>query len=178
MSIRTLSSELVWENPWLRVREDRVEYEDGRQGVQAVVERDDFAVIVPEENDGFHLVEQYRYATARRSWEFPSGSFPMGVSGSPEEMAHAELREETGFTARVWRDLGLLHVANGSTDQAAHVFHATGLTPGPPEREVGEQDMRERWFSRSDFEAMVRDGVITDGPTVAAYLLLQLHERT
>jgi 8-oxo-dGTP pyrophosphatase MutT (NUDIX family) len=174
VSIETLSSEVVYENPWLSVREDRIAYADGSHGVYAVVDRDDFALVIPAENDGFHLVEQYRYPTGVRSWEFPSGSFPPGVSGSVEEMARAELAEETGFTAGTLRPLGRLHVANGTTGEAVHAFVATDLVAGEPHREVAEQDMRQQWFSREDVETMIRDGVITDGPSVAAYLLLLL----
>jgi 8-oxo-dGDP phosphatase len=174
VSITTLSSEVVYENPWLSVREDRIEFADGSRGVYAVVDRDDFALVIPEDGGGFHLVEQYRYPTGRRSWEFPSGSFPPGVSGTVEEMATAELAEETGFTAGRLRRLGYLHVANGTTGEGVHVFIAADLVPGEPRREVAEQDMRQQWFSRHDVEAMIRDGVITDGPSVAAYLLLTL----
>ena len=54
---------------------------------------------------------------------------------------------------------------------------ATGLEAGPPEREPEEQDMRQQWVTRDRFEAMVRDGVITDDSTLAAYALLLLHEQ-
>ena len=36
--------------------------------------------------------------------------------------------------------------------------------------------MTQAWFSRTDVEQMIRDGVITDGPAVAAYLLLTLDD--
>jgi 8-oxo-dGDP phosphatase len=97
------------------------------------------------------------------------------VSGDVESMAAAELREETGFTAGTLKRLGYLHVANGTTGQGVHVFLAEDLVPGEPDREVAEQDMEQRWFSRPDVEAMIREGVITDGPSVAAYLLMNLH---
>jgi 8-oxo-dGTP pyrophosphatase MutT (NUDIX family) len=174
VSITTLSSALVYENPWLAVREDQVEYADGSRGTQSVVDRPDFALVLPAERDGFHLVEQYRYATGLRSWEFPSGSWPPGHAGSVEEMAAAELAEETGHTARHWHRLGDLHVANGTTGQVMHVFLATDLTAGAPQREVAEQDMRSQWFPRAEVERMLRDGTITDAPSLAAYLLLTL----
>ena len=75
MSIETVSSKVVYENPWLSVREDEVEYANGTRGIHSVVDRPDFALVVPAERDGFHLVEQYRYTIQSRSWEFPSGSF-------------------------------------------------------------------------------------------------------
>ena len=130
--------------------------------------------MIPAERDGFHLVEQYRYPTGARSWEFPSGSFPPGTTGSVEEMAASELAEETGFKAGSWRALGRLDVASGTTGQRVHVFLASDLVPGEPHREPAEQDMVQRWFSRTRVEQMIRDGVITDGPSVAAYLLMTL----
>jgi 8-oxo-dGTP pyrophosphatase MutT (NUDIX family) len=174
VSITTLSSRVVYQSPWLSVREDEVEFADGARGRYSVVDRRDFAVVVPAERGGFHLVNQYRYTVGMRCWEFPSGSFPAGVSGAPEEMAAAELAEETGFTARTWRKLGYVHVANGTTAEGADVFLATDLVPGEPDREVSEQDMTQQWFSHEEVRQMIREGVITDGPTLAAYLLLDL----
>jgi hypothetical protein len=43
---------------------------------------------------------------------------------------------------------------------------------------VEEQDLRHRWFPRGEFEAMIRDGVITDDSTLAAYTLFLLSEET
>lgn len=175
MSIKTLTSDVVYENPWLSVREDQIEFADGTRGLYSVVDRPDFALIIPADSDGFHLVEQYRYTTQSRSWEFPAGSFPPGVTGTPEQMAAAELADETGFTTGNLRRLGYLHCANGTTGEGAHVFLATDLVPGQPNREIAEQDMRQRWFPRREVERMLKDGVITDGPSMAAYLLFTLN---
>nr|BFE84753.1 hypothetical protein GCM10020093_073540 [Planobispora longispora] len=57
------------------------------------------------------------------------------------------------------------------------MFLATGLSAGVPQREHEEQDMRHRWVSRGEFEQMIRAGSIRDDSTVAAYLLLLMHER-
>jgi 8-oxo-dGTP pyrophosphatase MutT (NUDIX family) len=167
---------VVYRNPWLSLREDQIEYANKTRGIYSVVDMPDFAVVIPAERDGFHLVEQYRYPTQTRSWEFPSGSFPPGTTGTVEQMAAAELAEETGFRARTWRKLGFLHCANGMTSEGFHVFLATDLVPGDPHRENAEQDMRQQWFTRIEVERMFRDGVITDAPTVAAYYLLRLHD--
>ena len=174
MSITTLSSRVVYENQWLTLREDQIEHADGSRGLYNVVDKPDFALVIPMQDDGFHLIEKYRYTVCRRSWEFPSGSFPPGVSGTFEEMAVAELAEETGLRAARFEKLGYLHCANGMTGGGVHVFLATDLTPGEPDREQTEQDMVQRWFPRQELEQMLRDGTITDSPTLAAYLLLTL----
>ena len=176
MSIRTLSSRVVYENPWMTLREDEIEYGDGSRGLYGVVDKPDFAVVIPAQNGGFHLVEQYRYTLGGRRWEFPQGSFPSGVTGTPEELAATELAEETGFTAARLERLGYLNCAQGFTGQGFHVFLATDLTPGEPDREDTEQDMREQWFPRGEVERMIRTGVITDDSTLAAYLLLVMRE--
>ena len=60
---------------------------------------------------------------------------------------------------------------------AGHYFLATRLEPGAPEREAEEQDMRQAWVTRTRFEEMIGEGLITDDSTVAAYALLLLRER-
>lgn len=172
--MRTVSSRVIYTNPWLTLREDQVERPDGSQGIYSVVDTHDFAMVLPFEDGGFHLVEQYRYPVRARSWEFPSGSFPAGVTGTPEQLAAAELREETGFTAGRLERLGSLNPANSMTGQTCHVFLATDLTPGEPDREPTEQDMRQKWFAREEVARMVAGGAMTDGPSMAAYLLFTM----
>ncbi|MCW2902120.1 MAG: hydrolase [Streptosporangiaceae bacterium] len=175
-TIRKLSSQVVYENRWMTVREDRIERPDGSRGVYGVVDKPDFALVIPAEHDGFHLVEEYRYPIGRRSWSFPQGGYPDKREGDPEELARAELAEETGLRARTLTRLGFLHGSHGTTGQGFHAFLATGLEPGDTAREAEEQDMRQRLVTRGDFEQMIRDGAITDDSTVAAYTLLLLHE--
>ena len=95
--MRTTSSREVYRNDWIRVREDEIELPDGTPGIYGVVEKRDFALVLPAEDGGFWLVEQYRHPIGRRSWEFPQGTWPAGAGGGPEELARAELAEEIGL---------------------------------------------------------------------------------
>jgi 8-oxo-dGDP phosphatase len=175
--VRRLASGIVYEDSWMRLRRDEIERPDGSRGSYAFVEKADFALVIPAENDGFHLVEEYRYPISRRTWSFPQGGFPPGRTGTPEELARLELAQETGLRARCLVKLGFLHCAHGITSQGGHFFLATGLEPGPPEREHEEQDMRQAWVPRTGFEEMISNGVITDDSTLAAYALLLISER-
>ena len=98
--IKALTSSVVYTDNWIRLRRDEIERRDGSRGTYAVIERRDFAVIIPAERGGFHLVEEYRYPVGRRSWSFPQGGFPHGESGTPEELARLELAQETGLRAQ------------------------------------------------------------------------------
>ncbi|TFV62565.1 UNVERIFIED_ORG: NUDIX hydrolase [Bacillus sp. AZ43] len=172
--MRTTSSREVYRNPWTRVREDVVEYPDGTTSVYGVVERPDFALVIPAERDGFWLVEQFRHPIGRRSWEFIQGTWSAGADGSPEELARAELAEETGLRAGSLEHLGRLDLAPGLMTQRFDVWLATELTPGPTAREASEADMRTAFVTESELRARIRDGRFTDAPSLAAYGLLRL----
>jgi len=175
--VRTLATGIVYEDSWMRLRRDEIERRDGSRGTYAFVEKPDFALVIPAENDGFHLVEEYRYPIRRRTWSFPQGGWPAGQSGSPADLARLELAQETGLRASALVKLGFLHCAHGITSQGGHFFVATGLEPGPPDREHEEQDMRQEWVPRARFEEMIGEGIITDDSTLAAYALLLVSER-
>jgi 8-oxo-dGTP pyrophosphatase MutT (NUDIX family) len=175
--IRTLSSGVIYTDNWMRLRKDEIERADGARGTYAFVERKNFALIIPAENDGFYLVEEYRYPLGRRGWSFPQGAFPAGQDGTPEELARAELAQETGLRAGRLTRLGTVAVAHGMSGQYGEHWLATLLTQGEPDLEPEELGLRHAWVSRKDFEAMTQDGRIVDGSTLAAYALLLMAER-
>ncbi|WP_406688906.1 NUDIX hydrolase [Saccharopolyspora sp. ID03-671] len=171
------SSREVYSNPWMTVREDGVRRDDGSDGIYGVIDKPDYALVIPLDGDRVHLVEQFRYPLGLRRWEFPQGTAPDRADVEAGELAARELREETGLRAATMRELGLLDVAPGMSSQRGRVFVATDLTEGAHEREHEEQDMRTAWFSRAEFEKMIAAGEVTDAQSVAAYALLLLHER-
>jgi 8-oxo-dGTP pyrophosphatase MutT (NUDIX family) len=173
--VRQIGSRVVYRNNWMTVREDDIQFADGTVSIYGVVDKADYAIAVAEEDGYLHLVEQYRYACAKRSLEFPMGGWPAGKSGTAEELAIAELSEETGLTAASWVHIGHLIQSSGYSPQAFDIYLATDLTPGAHNREHTEVDMVHKVLSESQFRELIADGTITDGPTIAAYAMLQLH---
>lgn len=172
-----LSSRQVYANSWMTVREDGIRRPDGTEGIYGVVDKPTYALVIAREGDRLHLVEQFRYAVGRRGWEFPAGTAPDRAAADPADLAVRELREETGLVAGRMELIGHLDVAPGMSSQTGTVWLATELTRGPVQREHTEQDMRSAWFPAAEFEAMAASGEITDSQSLAAYLLLQLHDR-
>lgn len=167
----------MYRNKWMTVREDGIRRPDGSSGIYGVVDKPDYALIIPMDGDRLHLVEQFRYPLGLRRWEFPQGTAPDLAELPAPELAARELREETGLIAGRLEELGVLDVAAGISSQRGRVFVATELTEGPHAREPEEQDMRTAWFSRDEFEKLIARGEITDAQSLAAYALLLLHER-
>ena len=175
MSIRTLSTRTVYENPWLRVREDEIERVGGDglpvRGVYAVVEKSDFAVVVPWDGETLTLVGQYRYTLGRHTWELPQGSVD---DAEPEEVARTELAEETGLSAGTLKHLGRFDGAVGHSSQGFHVWLATDLREGQARPEGEEVDMTTRRVTPDEFERMIAEGEMTDAHSVCAWFLVKL----
>ena len=176
--MRTLDTRVVFENPWMALREDLVERPDGSTGYYAVVECPDFVVVIPFDGERFHLVEQYRYPVRGRYWEFPQGAVRAATTLTPVEMAVIELAEETGITAGHLEPLGFLHGGYGRSTNGFHAYLATDLTPGVPHREVEEQDMRTTAVTPEELWGLVETGACTDAASLAALALLDRAERT
>jgi ADP-ribose pyrophosphatase len=174
--IEQVSSRIVYQNAWMTVREDEIRRSDGAPGIYGVIVKPPSALIVPFADEGFWLVEQYRYAVGGRFWEFPQGTMPDRSDAEPAAVARHELAQETGLGASELRWIGRFFHAYGMSDQACNVWLATGLSPDPdaaaPDPE--ESDLISRWFERREVEKMIREGVITDLATVAAFGLLLL----
>jgi 8-oxo-dGTP pyrophosphatase MutT (NUDIX family) len=175
-AITRLSSRLVYENRWLRLREDRVRRLDGSAGIYSVLERAEFAVICPVQDGIVHLVEQFRYPIGQRSWEFPMGTWEWRQDVKPHDLAAGELQEETGLRAGTLIEIGRVFQAAGYSDQAGRVFFATDLTQGAPQLEQEEQDMTQGQFPLAEFERMIRDGVVRDVVTISAFALARLKD--
>jgi 8-oxo-dGTP pyrophosphatase MutT (NUDIX family) len=172
--IETRASRIVYENRWMRVREDAIERQDGSPGIYGVVEKTDFAVIVPFDNGLIHLVEQFRYPVQGRYWELPQGSWEDAPGTDPLDLARAELREETGLTAESMLHVGHLYECYGYSTQGYHIYLAQGLEAGEAKRDQTEQDMVSRAFPLEEVLSMIAEGVIKDGTTVAALGMLRL----
>jgi ADP-ribose pyrophosphatase len=171
--IETVATRVVYENRWMRVREDAIRRQDGSPGIYGVVEKPDFAIIAPIEDGMIHLVEQYRYPVRGRYWELPQGSWEQAPDADPLDLARAELREETGLTAETMRHMGHLFECYGYSEQGFHIYLAEGLRAGEASREPEERGMISRAFPVAEVMDMIFDGRIKDAATIAALGLLR-----
>jgi 8-oxo-dGTP pyrophosphatase MutT (NUDIX family) len=172
-SITTLASREVYRNHWMRVREDEILRSNGERGIYGVVEKHDAAIILPIDQGRVWLVEQFRYTIQERALELPQGGWEMEVE-NPEDLARGELKEESGLEAAEMVHLGDLWIAYGFLRQKLHVYLATGLTHAEKKPDAEEHDLVVRSVAVEEFEEMMRNGVIRDECTLAAWGLYLL----
>ncbi len=165
----TVSRRVVYDNPWIRVREDQVLRPDGLPGIYGVVEFKNRAVgVLPVDAEGrIWLVGQYRYPLQAFSWEIPEGG--SSESETPESTARRELREETGLIAGRIEPVAISHLSNSVSDELGYLFRATELTQGPDDPE-GSERLTVRRFEWDEVWGMLKRGEITDSLSVISLL--------
>jgi 8-oxo-dGTP pyrophosphatase MutT (NUDIX family) len=166
---RRVSTNRVYENQWITVREDQVVRPDGNPGIYGVVHFKNRAMgVLPIDDDGnVWLVGQHRYAFDAYSWEMPEGGVPEG-----EDLldgAKRELLEETGLRAEHWERGLTSHLSNSVTDETATWYIATGLSEGQAQPD-GTERIEVRKMPFQEALRMVLDGHITDSLSMIAIL--------
>ncbi len=162
------SEELVFECNWFKIRKDEVMKPNGEKGAYYVMEKHPSVFIVPVQvahpENFVYLIKQFRYATGKWSWELPAGSTD---GNDPLESAKRELKEETGFEASTWDFNGTYEVAAGLSNNIGHIYIVTGLTQTDSNKQDEEGIVDCQKFTISQIKYMIKNGDISDGPTLA-----------
>jgi len=137
---RVLDSRYVLRRRWMEIREERVELSSGHVIEEFhVVEYPDWVcVLCLTESGDAVLVRQYRHGIGEICLELPAGVIDPGES--VEAAARRELREETGYAADGWVNLGSVAPEPHRHTNRAHLRVATGARrAGDPELEMSEE---------------------------------------
>ena len=169
--MKTIASRVAYETPWLRVRQDDVEWEGGKRGEFGYIElQHDIAMIAALTDDRrVALVRQWRHPWGRDSWELPAGRCEPGETAL--EGAQRELREETGVTARTWRHLCTFY-GSASIATQFHYYLATDIEEGATQRDVEEADMVVAWVPLEEAVRGVMDSRIVHSSAIGGILRL------
>jgi ADP-ribose pyrophosphatase len=170
---QSLSHEIKYDNPWIRLTEHQVINPSGGKGIYGVVQFKNKAIgVVPVDEHGFiWLVGQYRFPLNQYSWEIPEGGGPLAIE--PLFAAKRELLEETGISAQHYELILEMHLSNSVSDEHALIYLATDLSFGTAEPEETEMLAIQK-ISLTDAYEWVNIGKITDSLSVAAILKLRL----
>jgi 8-oxo-dGTP pyrophosphatase MutT (NUDIX family) len=168
---QTLSTETVYDNPWIRVEDHRVVNPSGNQSQYGKVcfKNRAVGILAVDAAANIYLVGQHRYTLDEYSWELPMGGAPLAED--PLTAAQRELREETGLSAGSWLELMRVHTSNSVTDEAGLIYLARDLLEGKPDFEDTE-DLTIKVLPLNEAIQWVRNGDITDAISVAGILRL------
>ena len=164
-----LSSEVVYENPWIRVDHDTVLTPGGSEGIYGCVHFKNHAVgILAIDDSGWTwLVQQTRYPHSCMTWEIPEGGSP--AEEACLDSAKRELVEEAGLEATQWSEWLQLQLSNSVTDEVATIYLAQDLSQNHTRHEDTE-DISVKHLPLKKAVQMVHSGEIVDAMSVASLL--------
>jgi 8-oxo-dGTP pyrophosphatase MutT (NUDIX family) len=164
------SSEIVYQNPWIRIHEDKVIMPSGKPGLYAYMESNDSVVIIAlDDEQKIRLIRQFSYPVAAWSWRVPQGG---GDKQHSLQAAKRELKEEAGIEARTWELLGEFRVCNGLMTERCTAYLATDSTLKAHTDDEEAIDGAS-WVTMAEADAKIERGDIDDSQSIVAIHLAQ-----
>lgn len=132
---KTLSSKMVFDHTWYRLRQDQVALPNGQIVDDYFVSlRPDIATVLPITADGqVVFVRQYRHGVGEILLELPAGTF--NPKEEPLAVAKRELAEETGYVGEEWGAIATFYNNPVKQNNRIHLFKAQ------PVRLAGQQQL-------------------------------------
>jgi len=114
------------------------------------------------------LINQYRHALRKFIWEIPAGTL------NPRETAIAcarrELIEETGYSARKFKQLAEITPVPGYSDERIYIYLATDLEPTGQSLD-SDEILNVHTLRFEEALDMIRQGEIQDSKTISGLFL-------
>ena len=164
-----VSSEDIFDGVILHVKRDMVALSNGNTTVREVIRHIGAVFVIPVTDDNRVIMErQFRYPLNKVILEIPAGKLD-----APDEdrlsAIRRELREETGYTADEWTELGDFHPAPAYSDEFITMYLARGLHKG--ERHLDNDEFLDVYaIPLSELVEDVMAGRISDAKTQVCIL--------
>ncbi len=169
-----VDSQDIFDGFVLHVKKDTIKLPNGNEATREIIRHIGAVCVVPVTDDNKVIMErQFRYPIDRVITEIPAGKLD-DKNENRLMAAKRELREETGYEADEWLDLGIYYPAPAYSDEKITMYLAKGLHKG--ERDLDEDEFLN--VEEIPIKSLVDDilsGKITDGKTQVAILKAAAH---
>lgn len=165
---KIISSKVVFTGRVFGVKSEHVIEPNGVEATREFVTHPGSVVVLPVfPDERILMIQQYRHATGGFLWELVAGRKDPGENFA--QGARRELKEETGYTARRWKQLMDLFPTPGFVSERLVIFLARDLKAGKAHPEDDER-ITQRIFPLREAERWIRLGKIRDAKSVAGIL--------
>jgi ADP-ribose pyrophosphatase len=172
MSHRLVEKQVIYPGERIRLELHHLEDDSGRRTRREVVVHPGAVVILPVLADGrIVLIRNRRYAIGPQYLiELPAGT--REKNEDPINAAGRELLEETGYLAGRLKPLGNFYSSPGVLSEKLYAYAAYDLERQSASPDEGEE-IEVFETTPADAIAMIRDGRIHDGKTIATLLMYE-----
>ena len=163
---RKVSSKTIY-NGVVGFKVDTVRLINGALSKREYMQHPGASAVLAVENGKVLFVEQYRYPVKKVMLEIPAGK--LKPRQTPLSCAKAELKEETGYTAKSIKKFLTFNTSAAFADEDLHIFIASGLKAGKTHLD-DDEFVNVKWLPLPRVYKMIKDGQITDSKTLIALL--------
>lgn len=158
----------------LNVKLDEIKLVNGRRATRIYLQHRGASGILPVEGEYVYLVEQFRYPIGKATLEIPAGKREPGQSFLA--CARAELKQETGLSAKSLKEILVFHPCNAFSDEVQHLYVATGLSRGKTDLDDDEFINVKKIPLKKAYQ-MIKKGEITDAKTILSLQWYKLNHK-
>lgn len=138
---------------------------NGKKAYFEEVDHPGAALVVPFIKGKVIFIRQYRGVIGKYLWELPAGK--LDPDEEPFTCAKREIKEETGYSVKNLKKIGLIYTTPGFCNEKIVIFKAECETKEKPKTEPDELitviELNKRQIKR-----LFNEGKITDAKTIAA----------
>lgn len=166
---KKLSSEYLFQRPWLTVRHDSYELPDGRVNPEYyILEYPDWVnVIAITKDKKFVFVSQYRPGIGETNYELCAGVSEKS-DASMEAAARRELEEETGYVGGKWQEYMVISANPSTTNNLVYCFLAEDVEPSGVVHQDSTEDIEVHLLSLEEVKELLREGGIKQATHLAS----------
>lgn len=158
----------------LNVKLDEIKLVNGKRATRIYLQHRGASGILPVAGEYVYLVEQFRYPIGKATLEIPAGKREPGQSFLA--CAHAELKQETGLSAKSLKEILVFHPCNAFSDEVQHLYVATGLSRGKTDLDDDEFINVKKIPLKKAYQ-MIKKGEITDAKTILSLQWYKLNHK-
>jgi ADP-ribose pyrophosphatase len=168
-----VETEQIFDGHLIKLDRHKVQLPNEKHSIREIVRHPGaVAIVALDDDNNVLLVRQFRLAANKVMLEIPAGT--LEPDEEPEQCAIRELQEEAKYKPQKVKSLGGIYTAPGYTTEFIHLFLATDLVQASlkPDDDEFIEVLR---IPIADTLAMIDDGRIDDGKTVAGLLRAYRH---
>ncbi|MBQ2313030.1 MAG: NUDIX hydrolase, partial [Elusimicrobiaceae bacterium] len=163
---KKVNSKTIYEGV-VNFKVDTVRLINGTTSTREYLHHPNASAVLAIENNKVLLVEQYRYPIKKVTLEIPAGK--LKPRQTPLACAKAELKEETGYTAKTMKNFLTFNPSSAFADEKLHIFYASGLKAGKMHLD-DDEFLNVKWVPVNRVLKMIKTGKIADSKTIIAVL--------